>query len=281
MTAQKNRVLIILGMHRSGTSLVAQWLHACGLHLGSRLIMDSVGNEKGHCEDLDFHDLHEAIFRSNRIPYGGLERLSRLHICDRNRTALRRLIQKKNALNRAWGWKDPRTCLFVDAYEDFIDSATYVIVYRSAGEVVDSLLRRRREMIARGYFLRHVFEHLRYRFSNETYSSFVFEKWAHVYARSWVQYNSRILAHIDRIEEHRFKVVHYSTLVHKQSEILSWLNEQGFALQGVPYEKIFCDRMIDRGGASIATDPDTERQVQAIEGRFRELVVGSTSATFY
>ena len=49
-----NKVLVILGMHRSGTSLVANWLHDCGLHVGDRLLEGTFANEKGYFEDLIF-----------------------------------------------------------------------------------------------------------------------------------------------------------------------------------------------------------------------------------
>ena len=41
-----------------------------------------------------------------------------------------------------WGWKDPRTTLFLDFWLEQIPQAKYVFVYRSPWEVVDSLFRR-------------------------------------------------------------------------------------------------------------------------------------------
>jgi len=46
--------LIIAGMHRSGTSLISQWLNRCGLNLGENMIGASSGNVEGHFEDIDF-----------------------------------------------------------------------------------------------------------------------------------------------------------------------------------------------------------------------------------
>jgi hypothetical protein len=48
-------------MHRSGTSLISQWLSHCGLHLGERLLGPGIGNAEGHFEDLDFLEFHEQI----------------------------------------------------------------------------------------------------------------------------------------------------------------------------------------------------------------------------
>ena len=33
-----NDILVIAGMHRSGTSLITHWLHDCGLQVGERLV---------------------------------------------------------------------------------------------------------------------------------------------------------------------------------------------------------------------------------------------------
>jgi hypothetical protein len=41
-----------------------------------------------------------------------------------------------------WGWKDPRTCLFLDFWEEIIPHANFLFVFRSPWQVVDSLLRR-------------------------------------------------------------------------------------------------------------------------------------------
>jgi len=44
----KIKFLVILGMHRSGTSLITQWLKNCGLSVGDSLHGADVGNAEGH-----------------------------------------------------------------------------------------------------------------------------------------------------------------------------------------------------------------------------------------
>lgn len=41
-----------------------------------------------------------------------------------------------------WGWKDPRTTLFLDFWENLLPTANYLLIYRAPWEVVDSLYRR-------------------------------------------------------------------------------------------------------------------------------------------
>jgi hypothetical protein len=54
----KKNVLVITGMHRSGTSLITQWLYKCGLHVGDDFYGADIGNADGHFEDNDFLGAH-------------------------------------------------------------------------------------------------------------------------------------------------------------------------------------------------------------------------------
>jgi len=44
--------------------------------------------------------------------------------------------------NEEWGWKEPRTCLFMDEYNQLIPSAFYMIVVRDFNSTVSSLINR-------------------------------------------------------------------------------------------------------------------------------------------
>jgi hypothetical protein len=46
--------LIVTGMHRSGTSLLASFLRAAGINLGENLYPADSANPLGYFEDLDF-----------------------------------------------------------------------------------------------------------------------------------------------------------------------------------------------------------------------------------
>ncbi|HUU33183.1 MAG TPA: hypothetical protein VMW48_03915, partial [Vicinamibacterales bacterium] len=55
--------LIVLGMHRSGTSLAASLLADAGLDVGTRLLGANASNPRGHFEDEDFVELQQAVLR--------------------------------------------------------------------------------------------------------------------------------------------------------------------------------------------------------------------------
>src|ERR1700712_1555058 len=99
----KNRVLVIAGMHRSGTSLVTRWLNNCGLHIGDELVGAETGNEDGHFEDLDFLHAHQSILKSRRLTTEGYtEAISTLSQSEND--MLRDIITYKNGFNEQWGW---------------------------------------------------------------------------------------------------------------------------------------------------------------------------------
>src|SRR5512141_1502286 len=59
----KTNAFCIAGMHRSGTSLVAALLHACGVFVGPEheLTKPATDNQAGHFENLDFVKLNDDI----------------------------------------------------------------------------------------------------------------------------------------------------------------------------------------------------------------------------
>jgi hypothetical protein len=142
--------LVVTGMHRSGTSLVASIAQAVGVDIGQELHPADAANRKGYFEDVDFLTLDRAAVAA---------------CCDReepgwtdwgwtasetfDRTALASFRDEAAALvasrsaRSSWGWKDPRTILLLDFWCEFLPDARYVLVYRPPWEVADSLFRLR------------------------------------------------------------------------------------------------------------------------------------------
>ena len=56
-----SQALIITGMHRSGTSFVAELFKSAGLHIGERLFPGDVGNPRGYFEDEDILTLQRTM----------------------------------------------------------------------------------------------------------------------------------------------------------------------------------------------------------------------------
>jgi hypothetical protein len=139
--------ICLTGMHRSGTSLTASWLADCGLPIhDGHLIGAGHGNTRGHHEDGDFVYLQaEAVdalepeargwqvFHQEpmRLPPAQLQRA-------------RQIIQARDGKYPVWGWKDPRSVLFLDQWAELIPDLRVLFIWRKSAPVVASLCRRAR-----------------------------------------------------------------------------------------------------------------------------------------
>jgi hypothetical protein len=56
-----SETIVILGMHRSGTSTIARILASIGINMGERIMGANESNPFGHYENLDFVELNDEI----------------------------------------------------------------------------------------------------------------------------------------------------------------------------------------------------------------------------
>lgn len=138
---QSQSVLVITGMHRSGTSLAASLLQSSGVFIGDRLMNEGTGNSKGHFEDWDFVDLHRDCLTSQATNREGWTTKVDFAFSGVYLERAQELIAERMH-HHLWGWKDPRTILFLNSWSQLIPQAKFVFIYRSPWDVVDSLFRR-------------------------------------------------------------------------------------------------------------------------------------------
>lgn len=134
--------VVIGGMHRSGTSYAASLLQSAGLVLGERLLGADPTNPRGHFEDRDFLELHQAVLRDRGFADTGFVTGQAVEPTAAFRARATDLVAARRAHGRPWGWKDPRTVLLLDAWRELLPEARYLIIFRPPWEVVDSLYRR-------------------------------------------------------------------------------------------------------------------------------------------
>ena len=141
MTLSEQSVIIITGMHRSGTSLTASLLQSAGVKIGDRLMGSGTGNSQGHFEDLDFVEFHQQVLADRDLNIAGWTEERRISVPPKYRQQALDLLAARKEYP-VWGWKDPRTTLFLDFWSQLLPNAKYVFVYRSPWKVLDSLFRR-------------------------------------------------------------------------------------------------------------------------------------------
>lgn len=110
----RSHPVVITGMHRSGTSLVASYLASMGVELGHRMLTADVNNPHGYFEDGDFRELQGKILTDITPPGDGghrdwgwteSERLDKERIARWTEPASA-LVAARSSQAGLWGWKD-------------------------------------------------------------------------------------------------------------------------------------------------------------------------------
>jgi len=231
-----NKTLMVLGMHRSGTSLLASWLASCGLHLGDTLAGANIGNTKGHFEDLELVHLHDKLLKLVNIYDGGLTNIENIHALQENLVdeKIGDYLKAKQNKNVFWGWKDPRTCLFLKSYNKLIPNAKAIVIFREPLEVVDSIIRREEKKLAkrtlnRGFIKKHYYQ-LRYFLASKHLRHFK----AKQFILAWVAYNELLIGFLEKKNVNEYIILNLNDLEKSEKEIFKKLTHWGFPLSYHP-----------------------------------------------
>jgi GT2 family glycosyltransferase len=142
------RTVFILGMHRSGTSLLTALLRMAGVELGSDLLLgEAAENSRGFWEHREVVRINDELlahlglswFVPSPLPPGYLD------LCQLEPLAHRaaNLLHREFAGAALWGIKDPRLCRLQGFWEractGMVDELYAAHVFRHPLEVADSL----------------------------------------------------------------------------------------------------------------------------------------------
>ena len=129
-------------MHSSGTSLISGLLQSAGLDVGKNLVPANYANPKGHFENIDFVNFHESVLYSVGIDKVGWTVTTNITPPPYYLERAKKLIKENASLSQPWGWKEPRTTLFLNFWANFLPEAKFLFVYRAPWDLLDSLYRR-------------------------------------------------------------------------------------------------------------------------------------------
>lgn len=136
--------LIVLGMHRSGTSVLARLMNLIGVYFGPEGIQLNAGddNPKGAWERKDVHALNDFALNSSGCAWNCVSTFDvddlASDILDEFLTRARRIVLEMDA-HRPWVIKDPRMCLVLPLWRRVLEVPVCIHVYRSPVEVAASL----------------------------------------------------------------------------------------------------------------------------------------------
>ena len=244
----QNRTLIIAGMHRSGTSLITQWLNKCGLYLGEDFLGAGPGNLDGHYEDMDFLKLHEEILRSNNVRDTGLIEDNAIDVSNYYKNKLKCLINMKNQGHQVWGWKDPRTCLFLETYNELIPDARYLVIIRDYKAVVSSLLSRDFQDYEQKYLRRDLFQRMVWKiFRRQSHLRKYYKARADHYMKVWILYNEEILKYVEMLPYSAYVMLTYAQLKGHAEDVCELLNNRwNLSLNYFDFKKVYKNKLISK-----------------------------------
>ena len=153
LSMRKNNAVVILGMHRSGTSAMSGMLSRVGFFMGNQLFKAQKGvNEKGFFENSAVVGINERLFDLLSSSWDDPLFHNNPSICwteapfkEIYREAVS-LIKKEYSDQLYWGMKDPRVSVLIDFWRtvlsEFAINLKYIIMIRHPAEVCMSLSKR-------------------------------------------------------------------------------------------------------------------------------------------
>ena len=151
MSAEAKKLIVVIGMHRTGTSLITRGLQVMGVNLGDNLLpaMAEV-NAKGFWEDADINALNIEMLHAISSEWDYLTPINDANIQQLQQQGffLRavELLRQKTTQTRIFGLKDPRIAKLLPFWDQVFSHCEYDVSYlltiRHPLSVVKSLQKR-------------------------------------------------------------------------------------------------------------------------------------------
>ncbi|PAU56537.1 sulfotransferase family protein [Pseudomonas indica] len=131
--------LMVVGMHRSGTSFLTGSLQQAGLELGKHSAWNP-HNLKGNRENEDIVAFHDTVLRDRGYAWDNPPEQDIAWTPDERQRA-QALIDGYRGVAR-WGFKDPRALLLVEGWRGLLPALGFVGIFRHPTAVAQSLAAR-------------------------------------------------------------------------------------------------------------------------------------------
>ncbi|MBC3207679.1 glycoside hydrolase family 99-like domain-containing protein [Pseudomonas sp. SWRI111] len=159
---EHKQIVVVLGMHRSGTSAITRGLQVLGVDLGGNLLSAEQGNnEKGFFEDAAVTDFNVELLKALGHDWHTLtpilpEELES-SVAQEQKVRAIELLRSKLAGIECFGVKDPRMARLLPFWQSVFAAlelkVSYVVAFRNPKSVAHSLVKRNGFELEKGYFL--------------------------------------------------------------------------------------------------------------------------------
>jgi hypothetical protein len=145
-----SRAVLVLGMHRSGTSALARGLQMLGIYLGNNFLSPQPDNPTGYWEDRTIWELNERLLAVFGIKWEDVALLDDTRWHDPEVEALCaeavKYLESQFTGHPLWGFKDPRTIRLLPFWRAVLHhlevDECYLVVIRNPRSVAASLIQR-------------------------------------------------------------------------------------------------------------------------------------------
>ncbi len=128
---ESKKIIVVLGVGRTGTSLLMQILQRMGMSISDELTQPSEQNPLGGYEDREIFDIHSQILTDLNtsqlfpLPENWLDKIN-----NDTKEKLKTIVQKQIKISSTiWGFKDPRTALFLPLWIRIFNPEKIVPIY--------------------------------------------------------------------------------------------------------------------------------------------------------
>ncbi|HEY1655235.1 MAG TPA: sulfotransferase [Candidatus Tumulicola sp.] len=148
--APPSRAVLVVGMHRSGTSAVTRGLQALSVYLGNDFLDVQPENPKGYWEDKGIVGINERVLAALGLKWDDVSpidvrKFQRPRVRALHREAIR-YVRRSFRSQPLWGFKDPRTIRILPFWCGVLHDSNvrdaYVVAIRHPLSIAASLLRR-------------------------------------------------------------------------------------------------------------------------------------------
>lgn len=132
-------VYIVLGMHKSGTTLMSQIMHLSGINMVENFDpSQSYETVLGKMERREVVSINNDILDSNNLDSLDIKELSQSYVLPPEIvTRIKNLITFQNKSFINWGMKDPRLCLTYHLWKKYLPPHKIIVVFRNPSEVIN------------------------------------------------------------------------------------------------------------------------------------------------